>query len=164
MNLRNATPQDAAALADIYNHYVRNTVVTFEETAATAAEMAQRLAETTAADCPWLIAEEAAGGRLTGFAYASPWKSRCAYRYSRETTVYLAPDTTGRGLGTTLYQALIAQLKQQPLHSLLGGIALPNPASIALHEKLGFHKVAHFEQVGYKQERWVDVGYWQLLL
>jgi len=101
---------------------------------------------------------------LLGYCYASKWKGRCAYRYSVESTVYLSPDATGKGIGSKLYGTLLAELRQRQFHTVIGGIALPNPASVALHEKLGFEKVAQFRQVGNKFGRWIDVGYWQLLL
>lgn len=102
--------------------------------------------------------------QLLGYCYASKWKGRCAYRYSVESTVYLSPDATGKGIGSKLYGTLLAELRQRQFHTVIGGIALPNPASVALHEKLGFEKVAQFRQVGNKFGRWIDVGYWQLLL
>lgn len=159
--LRPATLADAAAIAGIYNHYVGNTIVTFEEEAVSAKEMAGRIREVTAA-LPWLVWAE--GGRILGYAYASKWKSRCAYRYAAEATVYLDKAATGRGLGTKLYTALIAELKKKKYHSIIGGVALPNPASVALHEKLGFRKVAQFKEVGWKYGKWIDVGYWELIL
>jgi len=112
--------------------------------------MAARMAEMTA-KLPWLVCE--VDGIMTGFAYASPWKGRCAYRFTVESTFYLAPDAFGRGLGTILYSALIAAVQSLGQHSVIGGIALPNAASVALHEKPGFHKVAHFERVGWKFNR-----------
>ena len=157
--IRAATADDAAALAHIYNHYIANTVVTFEESAVSAADMAARVAEVTAANLPWLVAHDSRG--ISGFAYASRWKGRCAYRYSVETTVYLEPSAVGQGLGTALYAALIARLEELGCHAMIGGIALPNEASVALHEKFGMRKVAHFAEVGFKFGRWVDVGYWQ---
>ena len=86
------------------------------------------------------------------------------YRYSAETTVYLKPQSTNKGIGTALYKSLIEEMKALQVHSLIGGIALPNNGSIALHEKLNFKKVAHFTEVGFKLNKWVDVAYWQLLL
>ena len=157
-SIRPATAADADAIAGIYNHYVANTVVTFEEESVSGDEMRARIAEVDAAALPWLVAD--AGG-IAGFAYASKWKGRCAYRYSVEITVYLSPSATGQGWGTTLYRALFAELRARSIHTVLGGIALPNPASIALHEKFGLSKAAHFREVGYKFDRWVDVGYWQ---
>lgn len=160
--IRAATPADGAQLAKIYNHYIRETIVTFEEDDVSGDEMASRVTETTAASLPWLIAEVA--GRIIGFAYASKWKGRCAYRYTAESTVYLDPEATGQGSGTRLYQALFARLQERSIRAVIGGIALPNPGSIALHEKFGMRKVAHFERVGFKFNKWIDVGYWQVIL
>ena len=162
MKIRPATVDDAHALARIYNHYVLETVVTFETTPVTRTDMTQRIIETAAIPLPWLVAETADG--VIGFAYASKWKGRCAYRFAVETTIYLDHRNTGRGAGRRLYSELIAEIKLLPMRAVIGGISLPNEASIALHEKLGFRKVGHFEQVGFKLDRWVDVGYWELLL
>jgi phosphinothricin acetyltransferase len=162
VHARPATAEDAAAIAAIYNHYVATTCVTFETDPVTAGDMAERIAETTNAGLPWWVAEGASG--VVGYAYASKWKGRCAYRYSVESTVYLSKDHTGAGIGRQLYEALIGQLRLAKLHAVIGGIALPNDASIALHERLGFEQVARFKEVGFKQNRWIDVGYWQLLL
>ncbi|MFC5576753.1 arsinothricin resistance N-acetyltransferase ArsN1 family B [Lysobacter niabensis] len=160
--IRPARESDAADIAGIYNPYVLGTCITFETEPVQAPEMAQRIAETLESSLPWLVAE--ASGRVIGYAYASKWKGRCAYRYSVESTVYLDPAYAGKGLGLRLYAALIDAIRACSMHAVIGGIALPNAASVGLHERLGFRKVAHFEQVGYKQDRWVDVGYWQLLL
>ncbi len=160
--LRPATPADAAAIARIYNHYVVNTIITFEEEPLPVAEMARRITETLADGHPWFVWDEA--GRILGYAYAGKWKSRCSYRFSVESTVYLDPEATGRGLGTTLYTALIESYRNARIHAIIGGVALPNAASAALHEKLGFKKVAHFKEVGRKFDQWIDVGYWELLL
>jgi L-amino acid N-acyltransferase YncA len=159
--IRSATSADADAICAIYNHYVRHTAVTFEETPVEAAEMRQRIEEVQAR-FPWLVAED--GGRLVGYAYATRWRVRSAYRYSVESTVYLDPELGGRGWGTRLYGDLLARLEAAGIHAVMGGIALPNIASVALHEKLGFRKVAHFEAVGWKGNRWLDVGYWQRIL
>lgn len=160
--IRDANSADAAAITRIYNPYILDTIITFEEQAITPSDMAARIQEVTAEALPWLIAEQ--DGVVVGYAYASKWKGRCAYRFSVETTVYLAPDYFGRGIGTGLYQSLLQQLKKRQLHAAIGGIALPNVASIALHEKLGFRKVAHFPEVGFKFNQWIDVGYWQATL
>jgi phosphinothricin acetyltransferase len=159
--LRICTPPDAAQICEIYNHYVRETVVTFEESPVPEADMAQRISDVTAR-LPWFVWE--ADGAIIGYAYAAPWKARAAYRHSVESSVYLAPQATGRGLGSQLYAALIADLRRRGLHCVIGGAALPNPASVSLHEKLGFRKVAQFPQVGFKFGRWVDVAYWELIL
>lgn len=160
--IRPAIATDADSIARIYNHYILNTVITFEEQAVSAPEIAERIAEVTSASLPWLVAEDA--GRIVGYAYASKWKGRCAYRFSVESTVYLDPECAGKGLGTKLYERLFAALRECGMHAVIGGIALPNPASIALHEKLGMKKVAHFSEVGFKFGKWIDVGYWQATL
>jgi L-amino acid N-acyltransferase YncA len=159
--IRACATADAAAIAEIYNHYVRETVVTFEETPVSADEMARRIGDISAR-FPWLVWED--GGAVVGYAYASAWKSRSAYRFSVESTIYLAAGQQGRSIGTKLYGALLAELETRRFHTAVGGIALPNPASIALHEKLGFTKIAQFAEVGRKFDRWIDVGYWQAIL
>jgi phosphinothricin acetyltransferase len=160
--IRPAHAADAAAITAIYNHYVLNTIVTFEEEAVSARDMAQRLGEISAASLPWLVWDEA--GKVLGYTYASRWKARGAYRHAVESTVYLDKNATGRGLGTKLYGALLAALRERKLHAVIGGVALPNAASVALQEKFGFQKVAQFREVGWKKEQWIDVGYWELLL
>ncbi len=160
--LRTATAADAPAIAAIYNHYVVNTIITFEEEPVSDAEMAQRIAEVGELGFPWYVWEE--NGRVLGYAYASKWKSRCAYRYSVESSIYLDKEATGRGLGRKLYDALIAALRERKIHSIIGGIALPNPASVGISEKLGFQKIGHFKEVGWKFNQWIDVGYWELIL
>ena len=159
--LRRCTAADAAQICDIYNHYVRETVVTFEESPVPEADMARRVSDISA-DLPWLVWE--LDGVIVGYAYASPWKTRAAYRHAVESSIYLAPQATGQGLGPKLYAALIAELRRRGLHCVIGGAALPNPASVALHERLGFAKVAEFRQVGFKFGRWIDVAYWELML
>lgn len=160
--VRAVEPADVPAIAAIYNHYVTHTIVTFEETPVADAEMAERIREIGAAALPWLVAE--LNGRVVGYAYASPWKTRSAYRFSVETTVYLAPEFGRRGLGTALYAALFGILKRRGVHAAIGGIALPNEGSVALHERFRMQKVAHFPEVGFKQGRWIDVGYWERVL
>jgi len=162
MMIRPALPADAEAIARIYNYYILNTVVTFEEQIVTAQAMVDRLEEVGSDSLPWLVAE--APGSVIGYAYASRWKERSAYRYSVESTIYLDPAAYRAGFGSQLYAALLEVLRWQNVHVVIGGVALPNEASIRLHEKFGFRKVAHFEEVGFKFGRWVDVGYWQLIL
>ena len=99
-----------------------------------------------------------------GYASATKWKGRSAYRFSVETTIYLAPHSVGKRIGTELYRHLLDQLRDLGLHTAIGGVALPNPASVALHEKCGFRKVAHFGEVGFKFGKWIDVAYWQVSL
>lgn len=160
--IRDAAVNDAAAMARIYTHYVLATTISFEEAPVGPETMMERLREVQDASLPWLVAEE--DGAVRGFAHASKWKGRCAYRYAVETTVYVDHTVVGRGWGSRLYDELLARLRAAKLHVAIGGIALPNPASVALHERLGFRRVAHFAEVGFKFDRWVDVGYWQLFL
>jgi L-amino acid N-acyltransferase YncA len=159
--IRAGEPRDAAALCRIYNYYIRDTVVTFEESEIDAAEMAARMAAVSAQH-PWLVRE--VDGTVVGYAYASPWKTRSAYRFALETTVYLAAEHTGQGHGLALYQVLLERLRSANIHRAIGCISLPNAASIGLHEKLGFRKVGQFTEVGWKFDRWIDVGYWELVL
>jgi L-amino acid N-acyltransferase YncA len=159
--IRNAVPTDCAAIAEIYNYYVLNTVVTFEETAVTAEEMGHRMADIQSR-YTWLVHEEE--GKVIGYAYSGPWKARAAYRHASETSVYLAPAHTGKGIGRKLYEQLLVEIMPLNLHAIIGGIALPNEVSIRLHEQLGFKKIAHFHEVGWKLGRWVDVAYWQLTM
>jgi L-amino acid N-acyltransferase YncA len=162
LQVRAAQAADGAALAELYNYYVRNTITTFETEPVLAADMAQRVQQVNAQDLPWLVGESA--GRLVGYSCAVRWKSRSAYRHACESTIYLGQDCEGRGWGSHLYASLLDQLRERELHTVMGGIAQPNQASVALHEKLGFSKVAHFSEVGHKFQRWIDVAYWQLLL
>jgi phosphinothricin acetyltransferase len=160
--IRMATPEDASSIAKIYNHYVLNTAISFETDAVCEADMAARIREVAGVGLPWLVAERE--GVVLGYAYASKWKGRCAYRFSVEASVYVDAAHTRQGIGVELYDALLAQLRCGDTHVVIGGIALPNEGSVALHERFGFRKVAHFSEVGFKFERWIDVGYWQVTL
>ena len=161
--IRDVKEDDVAAVADIYNYYVENTVITFEEKPVEAKEMGARIAEVLRS-YPFYIWHCQESDRVLGYAYASIWKGRCAYRRSAEVSVYLHPEAVGEGVGSQMYARLIAELQARSVHAVMGGIALPNEASVALHEKFGFEKVAHFREVGWKQNRWIDVGYWQRIL
>ena len=157
--VRGVADADVDALARIYNHYVTQTIITFEDEVVTAAEIYRRIADVQLASLPWLVAER--GNAVVGYAYATKWRARQAYRFSTEVTVYVAPEFAGGGIGSLLYGQLLSALRARNIHSAMGGIALPNDASVALHEKFGFKKVAHFEEVGFKFNQWIDVGYWQ---
>ncbi len=152
---------DADALCRIYNKYVTGTRITFEETPLQVDEMADRINNITQ-NYPWLVYEK--DGKILGYTYASQWKGRSAYRYSVETGIYIDSDFVSKGIGAILKGELLKALREKSIHSVICGIALPNPASIALCEKFGFKKVAHFKEVGYKLGEWVDVGYWELIL
>lgn len=160
-SIRPCLPADASRICEIYNHYVRETVVTFEEVPVADDDMARRIAEVTER-FPWFVSER--DGVVVGYAYAARWHARSAYRFSVESTIYLDPDAGGRGIGSELYSALLAELSRRKVHCVIGGIALPNPSSVALHEKLGFRKVGQLDEIGWKFGEWVDVGYWQQVL
>jgi phosphinothricin acetyltransferase len=159
--LRPVRLDDASSICDIYNHYIQHTPITFEEVPLAPDEIRQRILETTRT-YPWFVWEE--DGRLLGYSYARKWRERAAYRHSAEATVYLHPSSVGKGIGSILLDALLSELRSRRFHCVIGGVALPNPASIALLEKFGLCQVAHFREVGYKFGQWIDVGYWQLLL
>ncbi|HNY10508.1 MAG TPA: N-acetyltransferase family protein [Candidatus Wallbacteria bacterium] len=153
---------DIQQICDIYNYYVVNTAITFEETPVSCDDMRARITSVSAL-FPWYVCE-AEDGEITGYAYAAAWKLRSAYRFSAEATVYVKNNFTGKGIGSLLYSELLKELKKRSFHSVIGGIALPNEQSRKLHEKFGFKKVAQFHEVGNKFNGWIDVGYWQLLL
>ena len=166
-SIRPAILDDSLEIAEIYNWYIKNTTITFEESMVSAGDMAQRIAVSDATR-PWLVLQHSSqdepGTQLVGYAYAARWKERSAYRFAREVSIYLVPEAQGEGLGLQLYQALIESLRTTDIHTLVAGITLPNDASVALHEKLGFHKVGEFEEVGKKFDNYLNVGYWQLSL
>jgi len=159
-DVRLATPSDLPAILAISNWAALNTAANFalepETTDAWRADY-----DETHEMFPWLVASDDAG-QVVGFAKAAPWKGRCAYEWTAETTVYVMPDQHGKRIGTSLYTRLVETLRAQGYRTLLGGITQPNAASVRLHEALGFRRVAMLEGVGWKFERWHDVGYWQL--
>jgi L-amino acid N-acyltransferase YncA len=157
MLIRDVVDADIDAVTRIYNHYIKHTCITFEEVEINSTEMANRI-KNIQENFPFLVCEN--NNDLVGYAYASKWKDRSAYRYTAEVTIYLHPDYSGKKFGQQLYAELISQLKIKGFRVLLACIAIPNPASVGLHEKFGFTQVAHFRDVGYKMNRWLDVGYW----
>jgi L-amino acid N-acyltransferase YncA len=156
VSIRLAVEADAGAIAGIYRPYVDQTRITFEEEAPDAAEIVQRMASPIH---PWLVVEE--DRRVLGYASTSPMRARHAYRWSVETGIYLDPDAQGRGLGSQLLDAHLDLLERQGFVTVIAGIALPNEASVALHEKLGFRLSGIERGVGFKLGQWVDVGRWQ---
>ncbi len=157
--IRLATSDDLPAILAISNWAAANTAANFAVEPETLASWQHDWRETHQR-FPWFVT---AGddGAVVAFAKASPWKGRCAYLWTAETTVYVHPDHHGQGLGRALYQELVATLRAQGYRTLLGGITLPNPASVRLHESMGFVRVALLEKVGWKFGRWHDVGYWE---
>jgi phosphinothricin acetyltransferase len=153
--IRLAGAEDAAAIAAIYRPYVEDSWISFEEVAPDA-EIARRMSRPIH---PWLVAEE--DGRIVGYASTSPMRDRAAYRWSVETGLYLIRDAQGRGLGRRLLSAHLDLLERQGFVTIVAGIALPNEASVALHETLGFTLSGIERGVGFKRGRWIDVGRWQ---
>lgn len=159
--IRPVNLDDAARLSSIYNHYIEKTTITFEEEPIGASEMCVRIS-THPGSHPWLVAE--GDGEISGYAYASPWHRRSAYRKSVETAVYVAHDRVGSGIGSALFRALLEVLRKDSFHCIFGLVALPNPPSVALVEKFGFQRAGELREVGWKFNRWVNVGVWQLLI
>lgn len=149
-----ATPADAQGCAGIYAHYVTTTAATFELEPPTPAQMAERITASQARHA-WLVLRRE--GAVVGYAYGTTFRARPAYRWSCEVSAYLHPDHRGRGGGRTLYTALLTRLAARGLHTATAGVALPNPASLALHAALGFTKVGTFHRVGWKHGTWHDV-------
>jgi L-amino acid N-acyltransferase YncA len=149
---------DAAAIAQIYQHYVTTTIISFETEPPSVDEITARMQKITARHS-WLVYESE--GALLGYAYTSTFRERRAYQASVESTIYLDQTAIGRGIGRALYQALLDDAATKGYREALGVIALPNEVSVRLHEKLGFVKVAHLEKIGYKFNQWIDVSIWQ---
>jgi phosphinothricin acetyltransferase len=158
-----ATPADAAEIAALYAHHVRNGTATFEIEPPDAAEITARMARLSAAGMPWLVARDAAG-ELVGYAYAGPYHTRAAYRHTCENTIYIRHDRLGRGLGTLLIEALLAACEARGLRQVVALIAGTEPASVALHAKAGFVEVGRLRSVGRKHGKWIDVLHMQRAL
>ncbi|MDR0387117.1 MAG: GNAT family N-acetyltransferase [Treponema sp.] len=158
--IRPVAPEDAAAVCGIYNYYIENTAVTFEEEPVSVSVMESRINGVTA-KYPWLIYEEA--GEVLGYAYIHAWHERPAYRFTAEDSIYIKHGKTGRGAGKALLARLLEEARKQDVHVLMAVIAVPNEASTGLHEKFGFRQVGCFPGVGYKFGRRLDVGYWELM-
>jgi phosphinothricin acetyltransferase len=160
MDIRHATVEDAQGIADIYNYYIRNTHHTFETEPIDAAEMEARIKEFSES-FPFLVADE--DGIIHGYAYATHFQTKHAYDYSVEVLIYVRNESKEQKIGTRLYNRLFDLLADSNIHAIVASVALPNDPSIRFHERLGFEKVAHFREVGYKLGRWIDVGYWELI-
>lgn len=150
---------DTEELLDIYNYYVLNSIVTFDDEALSLDTFKDKITHINA-DYPFIVFEE--NNDILGYAYGSKWRPKPAYKHTVESTVYVKHGVLGKQIGTKLYTELLSQLKQQNYHAVLGGLTLPNDASVKLHEKFGFKQVAHFKEVGLKFGKWLDVGFWQL--
>jgi len=161
MIVRDAAATDATAILAIYGPIVEHTAISFEEVPPTTQEMQQRIAATSRTH-PYLVAD--IDGQVIGFAYASEHRSRAAYRWSADVTVYVAENARRSGVGRHLYAELLNQLSVRKFHAAFAGIALPNPGSVGIHEAMGFTHLGTYKEVGFKFGRWHDVGWWQRLL
>jgi phosphinothricin acetyltransferase len=161
MIIRYIEESDAESIAEIYNYYVENTSFTGDETPFSAEHMKNRINDISR-NYPWLVLED--NSEILGYVYVNQWRFRSAYRHSAELSVYIRNGVRTKGLGSMLFTYLLEDLKKRNVHTVISAIVLPNKASISLHEKFGFKKVAHFTEVGYKFEKWLDLGYWEIVL
>lgn len=159
--VRCAERRDAEGILAIYAPIVRQTAISFELEPPSLEQMRERI-ESTIQRFPWLVCESERG--IEGYAYAGRHRERAAYQWSADVSVYVAADRRGRGLGRALYTPLLGMLKDLGYYSALAGIALPNPASVKLHEAMGFQPIGIYRNIGYKLGAWHDVGWWQLKL
>ncbi|MEN3322483.1 N-acetyltransferase family protein [Mariniflexile soesokkakense] len=159
--IRPITIQDAQQIVDIYNYYVINSIVTLDLVSFSAQEFEDKI-KTISNDFPFIVYEE--NNEVLGYAYANTFRTKPAYKNTVELTVYIKHTELGKRIGKKLYSELLFQLKNKNYHVVIGGLTLPNDASVKLHENFGFEKVAHFKEVGYKFGKWHDVGFWQLTL
>lgn len=160
--IRNVLLSDAKRITEIYNHYIENTIITFEEELLDTNETENRIKSILEKGFPYLVYEEKQ--ELKAFAYLNNWRSRSAYNITLETSIYLDKNEKGKGIGTKLYSELIEAAKKTHLHSLIGVISLPNEQSRKLHENLGFQLVGNFRESGIKFGKLIDVEFWQLIL
>lgn len=160
--IRDVTPNDAKRIAEIYNYYVEQTIITFEYDTVSEEGMKNRILKIRAKNYPFFVYEE--DGVIIGYAYLSNWRERIAYDITLETSVYLDSKATGKGVGTILYQELIDRARIISIHSLIGVISLPNDASRKLHENFNFRLIGNFKESGIKFGKLIDVEFWQLIL
>jgi L-amino acid N-acyltransferase YncA len=161
VKVRAATADDAAAIASLYAPYVVGSIVSFETQPPDADEMAARMAGADGR-YPWFVACD--GEEVAGFAYACAFRTRPAYRFTVETSVYVADGAHRRGIGTLLYGVLLPVLEAQGYAQAVAAITLPNEASVRLHEAVGFTQIGTYEKVGFKFREWRSVGLWQRAL
>jgi phosphinothricin acetyltransferase len=159
--IRTVQTKDIREISTIYNYYIENTTITFEEEPISDDEMGKRINEVVPT-YPWFVYEY--NETVLGYAYATRWRARAAYRHSVELSIYISKDNLGKGIGKKLYETILAELRKTDVHAVIGGMSLPNEPSEKLHESLGFKKMAEFKEVGYKFQKWIDVGYWELII
>lgn len=153
--LRPAQPADAAAIAQIYNHYIEHSTATFELQPVDGQEMARRMAAIAKQGCPYIVAEH--DGQVAAYGYAHTWKERAAFAHTWETTVYVDRQHMHEGLGLLIMRSLITLCRERGAHTLVACITAENAASISLHQRLGFRQASHFHAVGRKFGRWLDI-------
>jgi phosphinothricin acetyltransferase len=161
MMIRPVKIADAQGIREIYNYYIVNTAISFEEEPVSASEMESRI-RTITAKYPWFVREEE--GEILAYTYINTWRERAAYRYSAELSMYVQKGREGQGMGSALMARLLEAARQTEIRVLVSGITIPNERSIALHEKFGFRNAALFKGIGFKLGQWLDVGYWELEL
>lgn len=160
--IRDVQPNDAAQIVDIYNYYIEHTIITFEEELLSDTDIKTRIEKIRKKSYPFIVYEK--DGLILGYAYLNNWRERTAYDITLETSIYLAHDIIGSGIGTILYKELIKRSKTIGIHSLIGVISLPNAESQRLHHKLGFSLIGNFKESGRKFGKLIDVEFWQLVL
>jgi len=160
--IRDVSLADAKRIAEIYNYYIKETVVTFEYDPVTEEEIQQRINKVRAKNFPYFVYEDY--GEITGYAYLSNWRERVAYDITLETSVYLDHKAIGSGVGSILYKELIERARKINIHSLIGVVSLPNEASQKLHRKFNFELIGNFRESGIKFGKLIDVEFWQLIL
>ncbi|MDR1900026.1 MAG: GNAT family N-acetyltransferase [Treponema sp.] len=159
--IRPVKADDARGICGIYNYFVENTAVTFEEEPVSIREMEGRVRDIGGA-YPWFVWEEEGG--VLGYAYVNKFRDRPAYRYSAELSIYVKSGHEGKGMGGKLFARLLEAARESSLHVLVSAITVPNERSVGIHEKFEFVKVAQFDEIGYKLGGWRDVAYWELVL
>jgi phosphinothricin acetyltransferase len=157
--IRNVRIDDAKEIVDIYNYYILNTNITFEIDEINEEEMRRRIVEKTKAN-PWIVYEEE--NKIIGYAYVGEWKSRSAFRFAKEITIYLDVNAKGKGKGSKLMEGLLKECKSYDISTLISIITVPNDISQSLHKRFGFEKAGYFKKVGFKGNEWIDVMYFQL--
>ncbi|MDS0526617.1 GNAT family N-acetyltransferase [Clostridium sp. SHJSY1] len=157
--IRNVKVEDSKEIVDIYNYYILNTCITFDMNELSLKEMEEKIKAKRNKE-PWIVYEEE--NKILGYAYVGEWRSKAAFNFTKEVTIYLNPKKKGSGIGTKLMEELIKMCKESGIRTLISVITVPNDISSSLHEKFGFNKVAYYEKVGFKQEKWLDVESWQL--
>jgi phosphinothricin acetyltransferase len=160
--LRDVKISDANRITEIYNYYIENTAITFDEKKITEKDTAQKIVRILKKNYPYIVCEE--DGLIIGYAYLNSWRPHPAYNITLESSIYLDASFTKRGLGSILYRELIARACRMNIHSLIGVLSVPNEASRKLHEKFGFRLVGTFKETGYKFNQLIDVEFWQLFL